>query len=138
MQADAVQAYIQAELKGTETWVELPRQEWPKQWAASNVKRLVPRLRLALFGHPDAGGHWEAHCESHLSKIRFERVYVDDFKYAGPKLKLETGWKLSQQGLTLETPTPFGLYLGCKHTQASTNYPAVPLSGQSLTTWSHY
>ena len=71
MQADAEQAYIQAELKGVDTWVELPREEWPKEWAARNMKRPVCRLRLALYGHPDAGGHWEAHCESHLSKIGF-------------------------------------------------------------------
>ena len=74
MQADAEQAYIQAELKGTETWVELPREEWPKEWTATNMKRPVCRMRLALYGHPDAGGHWEAHCESHLSTMGFERL----------------------------------------------------------------
>ena len=28
-QADAMQAYIQAELGGTETWVEIPEEGWP-------------------------------------------------------------------------------------------------------------
>ena len=31
-QADAEQAYIQAELKGTETWVALPTEAWPDAW----------------------------------------------------------------------------------------------------------
>ena len=96
MQADAEQAYIQAELRGTETWVELPKEEWPKSW--SGMLRPVCPLKLALYSHPDAGGHWEAHCESHLSSDGVQRipdwhstfwhpdlkllliVYVDDFK----------------------------------------------------------
>ena len=31
-QADAEQAYIQADLTGTETWVALPRDAWPDEW----------------------------------------------------------------------------------------------------------
>ena len=31
-QADAMQAYIQAELGGTETWVEIPEEGWPPEW----------------------------------------------------------------------------------------------------------
>ena len=31
-QADAEQAYIQAELTGTETWVALPEEAWPDEW----------------------------------------------------------------------------------------------------------
>ena len=58
MQADAEQAYIQAELRGTETWVELPKEAWLKSW--SGMLRPVCPLKLALYGHPDAGGHWEA------------------------------------------------------------------------------
>ncbi len=29
---DAEQAYTQSLLGGTETWVRLPRQRWPKEW----------------------------------------------------------------------------------------------------------
>ena len=86
--------------------------------------RPVCPLKLALSGHPDAGGHWEAHCESHLASVGFERipdwhstswhpqlkilliVYVDDFKLSGPKCNLEKAWKLIQKGIILETPTP--------------------------------
>ena len=56
---------------------------------------------LALYGHADAGGFWEEHCEAQLVSIGYERiaeewpgvywheetnalliVYVDDFKLA--------------------------------------------------------
>ena len=60
---------------------------------------VVP-LVLALYGHPDAGGLWERHCETHLKKVGFSPVdnwlstfwhndlrlllvvYVDDFAFA--------------------------------------------------------
>ena len=105
------------------------------------MTRPVCPLKLALYGHPDAGSHWEAHCESHLSSVGFERipdwhstfwhpqlkllliVYVDDFKLSGPKCNLEKAWKLIQKGVTLETPTPLGLYLGCRHIQGSYKLP---------------
>ena len=35
-QCDAEQAYTQAELDGTTTWVRLPRDQWPESW--SNMK----------------------------------------------------------------------------------------------------
>ena len=31
-QSDAEQAYVQAELKGTETWIALPKEAWPASW----------------------------------------------------------------------------------------------------------
>ena len=56
---------------------------------------------MSLYGHPDSGGYWEAHCEERILNIGFERVapewnsvywhkakrallivYVDDFKLA--------------------------------------------------------
>ena len=57
MQADAVRAYTQALLRGTITWIRLPREQWPAHW--HNMKDPVCRLRLALYGHPDAGTCWE-------------------------------------------------------------------------------
>ena len=142
-QADAEQAYVQADLQGTETWVWLPPEAWQEapDWikkrfkhmyedssvptsegegggqetatpalspycygeqsfaetggvssdccgeqefaAAGGVEdenpaaasrksrylgakrvRLVVRLLKALYGHPDAGTHWEQHCET--------------------------------------------------------------------------
>ena len=31
-QADAEQAYVQALMKGTPTWVRLPKHQWPPEW----------------------------------------------------------------------------------------------------------
>ena len=45
--ADAVQAYVQAELTGTETWVCLPP-EWRDGPKWKGFRRPVVRLRLAL------------------------------------------------------------------------------------------
>ena len=103
--------------------------------------RPVCPFNLALYGHPDSGGHWEAHCEAHLASVGFRRipdwhstfwhpehklflvVYVDDFKLSGPKEKLQVGWNLISQGITLEKPEPIGLYLGCKHIQSKATLP---------------
>ena len=52
-QADAVQAYVQAKLKGDPTWVRLPREQWPASW--QGMRDPVCPLILALYGHPDAG-----------------------------------------------------------------------------------
>jgi len=54
-QADAEQAYTQSLLGGTETWVRLPEDRWPAHWRGKYKNPVVP-LRLALYGHPDAGG----------------------------------------------------------------------------------
>ena len=104
-QADAVRAYTQALLKGTETWVRLPRDQWPKHW--HSMKDPVCRLRLALYGHPDAGTCWEKHCEDRLKEVGFKpitnwpgcfvhkelqaflTVYVDDFKVASAEKHAE-------------------------------------------------
>ena len=59
MQADATQAYTQSELGGVRTWVRLPKNRWPKKWHEDKMVDPVCPLRLALYGHPDAGGHWE-------------------------------------------------------------------------------
>ena len=51
--ADAVRAYPQAPLMGTETWVRLPRDKQPASWA--KFRDPVCLLKRALYGHPDAG-----------------------------------------------------------------------------------
>ena len=53
-QSDATQAYTQATLEGTPTWVRLPVHEWPASW--KGMKDPVVPLKLALYGHPDSGG----------------------------------------------------------------------------------
>ena len=64
--ADGKQAYTQTTLKGTETWVRLPKNRWPPGWAGK-YKDPVVKLRLALCGHP---GFWEQHCGRMLKRGR--------------------------------------------------------------------
>ena len=85
MQADAVRAYTQALLQGTTTWVRLPQEQWPKKW--QGMRDPVCRLRLALYGHPDAGTCWEKHCEEHLIAQGFEPVKPWRSCYFHPILK---------------------------------------------------
>ena len=88
-QADGKQAYTQTTLKGTETWVRLPRDRWPKEWAG-RYKDPVVRLHLALYGHPDSGGFWEQHCERMLKQVGFRLVFSAAWPsvFFHPKLKL--------------------------------------------------
>ena len=95
---------------------------------------VVPPV-YALYGHPDAGGYWEKHCESHLHKIGFRNVpgwrscyrhkngcflvvYVDDFKMAGPAAALAESWRLIRSGpggIKTDKPQEASKYLGCDH-----------------------
>ena len=101
---------------------------------------VVP-LRLALYGHPDAGGYWEAHCESHLASVGFVPisewrscfwhpalrlflvVYVDDFKLSGPAVNLAAGWALIRQGVATDKPHKPDIFLGCKHEESVETSP---------------
>ena len=103
----------------------------------------VPLVK-ALYGHPDSGGYWEKHCETHVRSVGFEDipawrscfwhprlklllvVYADDFKLSGPLANLDKGWRLirkneddpperESKGITTGVPTGHGLYLGCLH-----------------------
>ena len=80
-QNDGVQAYTQALMKGTDTWVELPPDRWPKAWIGK-FKRPVVKLRIALYGHPDSGGLWEIHCETQLLAVGF---VICQIRKAGPR-----------------------------------------------------
>ena len=53
MLADAIRAYCPALLVGVPTWVRLPCDRWPAAW--NKMHDPVVPLRLALYGHPDAG-----------------------------------------------------------------------------------
>ena len=107
-QADGESAYTQAKLGGDPTWVRLPKERWPESW--KKFRDPVCPLILALYGHPDARGFWEKHCDSNLRKVGFEpvhqswmsvyrhkrldlllAVYVDDFKMSGPASNLAEG-----------------------------------------------
>ena len=101
--ADADQAYTQSYLDGpVQTWVVIPKEQWPQKWIDDNMVNPVCPLVLSLYGHPDAGGHWERHCDGvlqskgwapipgwrscywHQECETYLIVYVDDFKMAGP------------------------------------------------------
>ena len=122
--SDATGAYWQALLGGTETWVRIPRDRWPKAWHAK-YERPVCRLRLSLYGHPLAGLYWEILCTDVLLSEGFEKipgweclfvhhewgmvlsVYVDDFKLAGPSKHINKVWTAIQQHINLDKIEPF-------------------------------
>ena len=118
-QADATQAYTQAELGGVPTYIRIPREYWPKEWfdkhGQPKYRDPVCRLIKALYGHPESGAYWEKHCEKQLLAIGFHEcnewkscffheklkvfliVYVDDFKMAGKKENVQILWKQIQE-----------------------------------------
>ena len=92
-QADATQAYTQAELGGRiKTWIKIQENQWPPEWKEmkrnGQIKDPVCPLVKALYGHPDSGGDWEKHCEKHVVSEGF--VPVADWRscYFHPERKL--------------------------------------------------
>ena len=139
MLADAVRAYIQADLKGPRFFVELPPEAWPSWVNLQEYRRPVVRLRTALYGHPDSGTMWEQHCDKAVKEVGFVAVgpewpstyyhkelefllvvYVDDLKMAGPESKMKLGWQKLRSKLDLEPETELGLYLGCQLVRGQT------------------
>ena len=137
--ADAIQAYIQAKLKGPLCWVELPTDAWPSEIQDWKFRRPVVRLDKALYGHPDSGTMWEQHCDKKVQEIGFKPIgeewpsmyfhdelklllviYVDDLKLAGPSENLAKGWEMLRTVLRIEPETDLGLYLGCVLSQGET------------------
>ena len=53
-QCDAQQAYVQSGLGDTETWISPPNILRPESWAEYHEPVCI--LKLAFYGHPDAGG----------------------------------------------------------------------------------
>ena len=51
--SDAMGAYTQATFNGTDTWVRIPPERWPKHWKGK-FHDPVCKLRLNLYGHPMA------------------------------------------------------------------------------------
>ena len=73
-----MKTYLQS--SGCGVWLKqwiLPRELWPKEWFNNGVpcfKRPVIRLKKALYGHPEAGSHWETHLEQHLMNLGAEKL----------------------------------------------------------------
>jgi hypothetical protein len=140
-QADATQACAQSLLGGTPARVSLPKGEWPESW--KHMRRPVCLLGEVFYGHPDAGGYWEQHCDQHLQDRGFDPispaekswrscyyskslqcsmiVCVGDFKIAGPPGNVRKAWGIIQEpnprtrGLILDEPSPARKILGCNH-----------------------
>ena len=136
--ADAVQAYIQATLRGTPCWIELPPEAVPSECKWDKYRRPVVPLRKALYGHPDAGTFWEQHCDESVRAVGFEPigeewpsvyiheklqlvlvVYVDDFKMAGPQKNLAQAWSMLRTRLKIEPETGLDMYLGCNQSKGN-------------------
>ncbi len=136
---DAKGAYTQALLLGAETWVTLPENRWPAHWKGK-YRRPVVKLVLALYGHADAGGFWEAHCEEKLTSIGWTRlaeewpgtfwhqetgsmmiVYVDDFKLAAKHAEHDALWAAIRKVIDMDPETLDGRFLGCSHERFTTS-----------------
>ena len=69
-------------------------------------------------GFAPVGEEWPSCYFHHVLRL-FLVIYVDDFKMAGPKNNLSSGWSLLQKGLVIETPVPIGVHLGCGHEEGT-------------------
>ena len=127
-QAAAEQAYVQADLEGTRTWVSLPIEAWLTGWLAGPNKgdrqprytKPVARLKKALHGHPDSGTFWEKHCNRAVAEAGFFHEELDcswlsTWTMWGPRGNVAPGWSLLRHSLHLEDAAPAHLYLGCIH-----------------------
>ena len=132
--ADAVKAYVQSMLDSKcATWVQLPPELWPADWRGKYSKPMVLLVK-PLYGHPEAGAHWERHLERILigkmkgtaipefpSSYFFPdtglllTVYVDDFTLSGPEQHHAGFWKDLRQHVTLDPETPLERVLGRHH-----------------------
>ena len=131
--ADAVKAYVQAMLKSKHpTYVELPRELQPVEWRGK-YRRPVVRLRKSLYGHPEAGAHWQIHLEAilagmggnavdgHMSTFIFAdtklmlTVYVDDLVLSGPESAHTPFWEEISKKVKLEEISGLGRFLGRYH-----------------------
>jgi hypothetical protein len=133
-QADAIRAYVQSKLNSAyDTYVRIPRELWPQEWVKKGMKQPCCRLNKALYGHPEAGGHWERHLtkaieecggkpvQNHPSSFWFKdsklllTVYVDDLLLSGPAGAHDQLWKDLRKKINIEDPEPLDRFLGRTH-----------------------
>jgi len=67
---DVEQAYLQAKLKGPQTWIMLPKEIWKD--SMFGMRWPVVRLELALYGHKHSGNFWEDECTARCLQAGFE------------------------------------------------------------------
>ena len=98
------------------------------------MRRPLVKLERALYGHPEAGGHWEKHLEKIIktmmggqpvpdhpscfwfpSQELFLIVYVDDLLLAGPAHHHAEFWKKLGSKVNLEPAEELDRYLGRHH-----------------------
>ena len=122
--ADAVKAYVQAFLLSKHpTWIQLPPELRPSWWREKFAKPVVLLVK-ALYGHPEAGEHWERHLKSIIARLGGEEIpeypgnfyfsdaplmlstYVDDLTLAGPKESHAPFWKALCGMVDVEPPEP--------------------------------
>ena len=147
-QADAIQAYIQSYLKGSdakgnpiETWISLPPELQPESWKSLPFRDPVVKLVKALYGHPDSGGLWERHLKAALHKCGFQEqpehpssfwhpthkclltAYVDDLLLSGPTENHAKVWQALRDpsigNINVEDPQSLSRFLGCHHHHSS-------------------
>jgi hypothetical protein len=133
-QSDCVKAYVQAEMKGTPTYIRLPKAWWPPSWVGKYRDPLC-RLLRALYGHPDAGNQWADKIGSELRRLGFEEVegwtatyvlnaadshvvvfvlYVDDLIMFGTERITEIIEKV-RANIKMDDPAELQKYLGVVH-----------------------
>ena len=144
--ADVEQAYVQATLKAKHrTFIKMPRELWPDEWHKAGYQNPVCLLVQALYGHPEAGAHWERHLTavikdlggkpvpSHPSTFWFPddrlmlTVYVDDLLLGGPSDKHEDFWRRLQERVKLDPPEPISRFLGRYHDFGKVYAPDVAI-----------
>ena len=146
--ADAIKAYVQSYLVPNPkdpvlTFLELPRHLCPEKY--KHLDRPCFRLLRALYGHPEAGGHWEQHLTKIILSLGgapikghpscfwiaptklFLIVYVDDLLLSGPSEAHKGFWDKLSKEVNIEPPESIDRYLGRHHTYEDMNRLDVDL-----------
>ena len=114
------------------TWVQLPHELWPASWKGKYSKPMVLLVK-SLYGHPEAGTHWDRHLEKILDQMGgtvipefpssyfFQKesllltVYVDDSTLSGPVENHAAFWLRLRKDFELEKEGGLERILGRHH-----------------------